>query len=114
MAIITQPQQKELLLLTDRKWKLLQSEMKKHYRTGTYISFEYTFLLALTSEQWHTVRLELQTLRDDNKDRLKQLRKITRVEAGKNKKKEYMRQYMQKYRKRKEDQHGQGSTQGSG
>lgn len=114
MAIITQPQQKELLLLTDRKWKMLLCEMRKHYRTGSCISFEHTFLLALTCEQWHTVKLELQTLRVLNKDRLKALRKSMRLEASKTKKKEYMRRYMQKYRKRKEGHHGQGSTQGSG
>lgn len=113
MTRLTKEQQKQLLMLTESKWKGLQSDMRKHFRLGINIPSDYTFLLALTSEQWQSVDKELTRLRIDNQGVLSSLRKETRQQARRVKKTEYMREYMKNYRQRKEAPYGQVCNQNS-
>lgn len=110
MTLLTTDQQKQLLMLTTSKWNELRKLVKSHYKLGSCMPIEYTFLVALTSEQWQTVVKKLIQLRQSNRKRLQVLRKQARQEATKVKKKDYMRSYMQQYRQRKEQQHGQDSS----
>ena len=113
MMHLTKEQQKQLLMLTDTKWKQLRVGMRRHFRLGIDMTNEYTFLLALTSEQWQTVDKEITRLRIHNKDVLTSLRRDTRLQTSRARKTEYMREYMKNYRQRKEAIHGQISNQNS-
>lgn len=110
---LTKEQEKTLLLLTDSKWASLQKTMKNHYKLGSCIPLAYGFLVALTNEQWQTVDLVLTKLRVKHEDVLNLMRKKVRSEQNKTKKSEYMREYMQRYRRKVRCKHGQGSNQDS-
>lgn len=114
MDLISNEQQKELLLLSNTRWKELRADMKTHYRLGTDVSTEHQFLLSLSSEQWHTLETKLDSLRYAHKEKLQALRKQARAVTSRHNKREYMREYMQRYRARKEQSSGQGSRQVGG
>lgn len=114
MTILTKEQQKQLLMLTDNAWNKLRVDMKKHYRLGIDINIAYSFLVALTSEQWQTVDKEITGLRIHNKDVLTSLRREIRQQRSRARKTEYMREYMKNYRQRKGILNGQVSNQDSG
>lgn len=114
MSTISNEQQKELLLLSAFRWKNLRADMKTHYRLGTEVPEQYQHLLALTSEQWHTLEAKLDALRYANREKLEELRRAARLKASRDNKREYMRKYMKKYRSIKEQTDGQGSREVSG
>ena len=109
MNLLTLDQQKQLLMLTDRKWNNLVKAVRNHYNFGLHIDEPFTFIVALTSEQWQTIARKLTELRATNKSKLQLLRKEASLNARLQNKKEYMRRYMQRYRQTKEHCYGQGS-----
>ena len=113
MTQLTKDQQKQLLMLTDSRWRRLRADMKRHFRLGINIDVDHTFLLALTSEQWQTVDKEITGLRIHNKDVLTSLRRETRQQTSRARKTEYMREYMKNYRQRKGILNGQIGDQNS-
>lgn len=114
MNLISNEQQKDLLLLSASRWKQLRADMKTHYRLGTDVPDEYKYLLALSNEQWQTLDIKLDSLRHAHKEKLQALRKQARAAVSRQNKREYMRNYMQRYRAKQEPTDGQGSREGGG
>lgn len=108
--LMTSEQQKQLLLLTNAKWKELKGEVKAHFSLGTDLPEPYVFLLALTGEQWQTIEAKLDALRHAHKDKLKDLRRQAKAAGARDRKRTYMREYMKKYRQKEPTGNGQDSS----
>lgn len=111
---LTKDQKNQLLTLSNSEWARLKNWMKCHYELGLGLPDIYIFLVALSSKQWQNTVTYLSKQRNDNNEKLKSLRSAERLLAHKVKKTEYMRQYMQHYRLRKEQHDGQSTFENSG